>query len=96
MIAASEIWGKRIGQDDLKIVEGIGPKICELLNNTGINTWSELADTTVERLQEILESAGDSYAIHNPSTWPRQAAMANDAKWSDLKAWQDELDGGKE
>ncbi len=95
-IVASEIWGKRISQDDLKIVEGIGPKICELLNNAGINTWSNLADTTVERIQEILESAGDSYTMHDPSTWPRQAAMANDGKWAELKAWQDELDGGKE
>ncbi len=93
---ASEIWGKRIGQDDLKLVEGIGPKIAELLHDAGINTWAALADTTVERIQEILEAAGDSYAMHDPSTWSRQAAMARDAKWSELKAWQDELDAGKE
>ncbi len=83
-------------KEDLKKVEGIGPKIAELLNNAGINTFSQLGATEVDRIKEILAEAGARYAAHNPSTWPKQAQMAADGKWDELKAWQDELDGGKE
>jgi len=55
-----------------------------------------LGATEVDRLKEILAEAGGRYAAHNPSTWPKQAQMAADGKWDELKAWQDELDGGKE
>jgi large subunit ribosomal protein L27 len=92
---ASELWGKKIVQDDLQIVEGIGPKIKEIFNAGGISTWAQLAETSVERLQELLDAAGSTFSSHNPGTWPQQSAMARDAKWAELKAWQDELDGGK-
>jgi len=83
-------------KDDLKKIEGIGPKIAELLNNAGINTFSQLGATEVDRVKEILTEAGSRYATHNPGTWPKQAQMAADGKWDELKKWQDELDGGKE
>jgi small subunit ribosomal protein S1 len=82
--------------DNLKIVEGIGPKIEEHLNAAGITTYAELADTSVEKLQEILDNAGSAYKIHDPSTWAEQSAMARDGKMAELKAWQDQLNGGKE
>ena len=31
----------------------------------------------------------------SPETWPQQAQLAADGKWDELKALQDELDGGK-
>lgn len=83
------------GADDLKKIEGIGPKIAELLNEGGINTFAELAATAVERIQEILDAAGPRYRVHNPTTWPQQSALAAEGKWDELKAWQDELNGGK-
>ncbi len=82
--------------DDLKIVEGIGPKIEELLNNAGINTWVALAGTEVDKIGAILADAGKRYATHNPATWPKQAELAAAGKFDELKTWQDELDGGKE
>jgi len=82
--------------DDLKLVEGIGPKIAELFNNAGIVTFSELAATSVERLTEILAEAGGAYASHNPETWPEQAKLAAEGKFDELKEWQDKLDGGIE
>jgi predicted flap endonuclease-1-like 5' DNA nuclease len=88
--------GKKIKQDDLKIVEGIGPKIEELYNAAGISTWKALSETTVEKSQAILDAAGERFSVHNPSTWARQAEMAYHGKWDELKAWQDTLDGGKE
>jgi len=41
-----------------------------------------------------LESAGNRYKSHNPISWPKQAQMAAAGQWDELKAWQDELDGG--
>ena len=81
--------------DNLKLVEGIGPKIEELLNNAGIKTFAALASTDVDAIKKVLEDAGSRYRSHNPSTWPAQAQMAVDGKWDELKKWQDELDGGK-
>jgi small subunit ribosomal protein S1 len=85
-----------VATDDLKIIEGIGPKIEEHLNAAGISTFAQLADATVEVLQEVLDNAGSAYKIHDPSTWSEQSAMARDGKMEELKAWQDQLNGGKE
>lgn len=94
--AAKLHFGKKIRQDDLTLVEGIGPKIKQLFHDHGVNTWKSLADTTVARCQEILDTGGERYSVHNPGTWPRQAEMAYLGKWKELKDWQDILDHGKE
>lgn len=81
--------------DDLKIVEGIGPKIEQLLNNEGILTFAQLANTSPERIKEILLAGGSRFQMHDPSTWPEQSALARDGKLDELKAWQDELNKGR-
>lgn len=81
--------------EDLKKIEGIGPKIAELLNNAGISTFAALASTEAAKIKEILAAAGNRYKAHDPTTWPAQAEMAAAGEWDKLKAWQDELDGGK-
>ena len=88
--------GKKIKQDDLKMVEGIGPKIEGLLHAGGIMTWRDLADAPVEKVQAILDEAGPRYRMHSPATWAKQAALAADQKWAELEKLQDELDGGRE
>jgi predicted flap endonuclease-1-like 5' DNA nuclease len=90
------VLGKKWKQDDLKIVEGIGPKIEELYHAAGIKTWKELSETSAEKSQSILDAAGERYSIHNPGTWAKQALLAYEGKWQELKDWQDSLDGGKE
>ncbi len=92
---ASSIMGKKWKQDDLKIVEGIGPKIEELYHAAGIKTWKALSETPVQNSQAILDAAGERYAIHNPGTWAKQAELAYQGKWQELKDLQDSLDGGK-
>ena len=92
---ASAVLGKRIKSDDLTIIEGIGPKISELLIAAGVNTWEALASAQTEQLQSILTAAGPAFAIHHPETWPAQARLAADAKWLELKALQEQLDGGR-
>ncbi len=81
--------------DDLRKIEGIGPKIAEKMNEAGIMTFADMADASVERLQEILDAAGPRYRIHNPGSWPKQAGLAAAGNWDELKKLQDELDGGK-
>ncbi|HFC00371.1 MAG TPA: hypothetical protein ENJ53_06155 [Phaeodactylibacter sp.] len=83
-------------KDDLKVVEGIGPKIEEIFNNAGINTFAELENTSTDKLKSILAEAGNRYKAHDPTTWSRQAGLAAKGQWAELKKWQDVLDGGKE
>ena len=78
--------------DDLKKVEGIGPKIAETLVEAGISTFAQLAKTDAAKISEII---ADVRGNHVTDTWPAQAQMAADGKWDELKKWQDELDGGK-
>lgn len=93
--AAIMFAGKKWKSDDLKIVEGIGPKIEELLHKADIKTWKALSEASVTRLKEILDAAGPSYQIHDPGTWAQQAGLADQGKWDELKKWQDELNAGK-
>jgi large subunit ribosomal protein L27 len=81
--------------DDLKKIEGIGPKIEQLLHDKGILTFNDLAAASADDVKAILTEAGPRYTIHDPATWGKQAEMAAAGKWDELKAWQKELDGGK-
>ncbi|GMN09671.1 hypothetical protein MTsPCn9_17140 [Croceitalea sp. MTPC9] len=93
--AAKAAFGKRIKQDDLKIVEGIGPKIEGLFHNFDIKTWKALSEASVAKCQEVLNSGGDRYRIHDPASWPMQSKMAYKGDWKKLAKWQDEHKGGK-
>jgi len=82
--------------DDLKKIEGIGPKIAGILTEAGYETFAKLAKADPEKIREILlEKGGKRYAMHNPTTWAKQAELAAEGKWDELKKWQDELDGGR-
>jgi predicted flap endonuclease-1-like 5' DNA nuclease len=91
---AMKMLGFSQNPEDLKIIEGIGPKIEDILKKAGVKTWSDLAGTSVDRLQDILGAAGDRYKLAKPDTWPKQAGMAAAGNWSDLKEYQDYLDKG--
>ncbi len=84
---------KKAAKDDLKKIEGIGPKIAETLNANGIVTFADLAKAEPSQIAEFIK---DVRGNHVPTTWPKQAQMAADGKWDELKKWQDELDGGIE
>ncbi len=79
--------------DDLKLIEGIGPKISSLLNAAGIMTFAQLASTSVTDLQAILDKAG--LRLGDPATWPEQAARAAKGDLAGLQVLQDELKGGR-
>jgi predicted flap endonuclease-1-like 5' DNA nuclease len=81
--------------DDLALIEGVGPKIAELLNAAGITTFAKLADTKPSEIKAILEAAGKRYQMHDPATWPKQAALARDGKTAELAKLQDQLKAGR-
>lgn len=82
------------GMDDLEVIEGIGPKIAGLFHASGIRMFWELAQTPQARMQEILDAAGPTFKLANPSTWAQQASQAANNRWADLRKLQDDLDGG--
>lgn len=92
---AKTAFGKNIKENDLKIVEGIGPKIEELFHKFDIKTWKALSETSADTCQEVLNSGGKRYRIHDPASWPMQAKMAYEGHWKQLAEWQEKHRAGK-
>ncbi|MDO5509909.1 MAG: 50S ribosomal protein L21 [Weeksellaceae bacterium] len=86
---------KQAKKDDLTVVEGIGPKVEELLINKGITTFKALAASSFDELRAILDEQEGVYLAMDPTTWPQQAQLAADGKMDELKTLQSELDGGR-
>jgi predicted flap endonuclease-1-like 5' DNA nuclease len=93
--AAKAVFGKKIKQDDLKVIEGIGPKIEGMFKDSGIKTWKALSEASVADCQKVLDKGGKRYRIHDPASWPMQAKMCYEGKWPDLMKWQEEHKHGK-
>tara|TARA_R110000782_G_scaffold178056_8_gene268945 strand:+ start:157 stop:750 length:594 start_codon:yes stop_codon:yes gene_type:complete len=93
--AAKAVFGKNIKQDDLKVVEGIGPKIEGMFKDHGIKTWKALSEASLADCQKILDTGGTRYKIHDPASWPMQSKMCYEGKWEDLAKWQEEHKHGK-
>jgi uncharacterized protein (DUF697 family) len=81
------------GHDDLTRIEGIGPKISEMLQDRGIATFTQLAETDVDRLRQILHEA--NLRMSDPGTWPEQAKLAAAGQWEALDALQKKLTAGR-
>ena len=82
-------------KDDLTRIEGIGPKIAQLLKTAGITSYAKLSDADSEQLKDILAKGGSAYLQHDPGAWPAQANLAAAKDWESLDKMQDELKGGK-
>ncbi|NJX15324.1 50S ribosomal protein L21 [Tamlana crocina] len=82
--------------DDLKKIEGAGPKAAEALVNAGLDTFAKVAKATPEELSNILSEASSRLSHIVTETWPKQAGLAAEGKWDELKELQDRLDGGIE
>jgi len=94
--AAAGLTAGFAGQrDDLKRIEGIGPKISRLLNDHGIWTFAQLASASVDRLEEILRSGGPNFQLADPQTWSEQAQLAADGAWDEFQALQQRLVRGQ-
>ncbi|HET91556.1 MAG TPA: hypothetical protein ENN99_12590 [Chloroflexi bacterium] len=80
---------------NLQKIAGIGPKIASILNAHGIYTFADLAEVTVDELQQYLQEAGPRYRLADPTTWPAQARLAADGDWEALETLQGNLKGGR-
>jgi ribosomal protein L13 len=83
--------------DDLTIIEGIGPKIAELLIDNGITTFAQVADASVEDLTKILNEGGAKFnaQVSTIPSWAEQSALARDGKMEELETLKTELNNGK-
>lgn len=82
--------------DDLKKIEGVGPKAAEAMVNAGLDTFAKVAKAKPAKLTEILTEASSRLAHLVTDTWPKQAKLAAEDKWEELNKLQDKLDGGVE
>ena len=85
----------KVVADDLVKIEGVGPKINELLAAAGIVTFAQLAATPVAKLKEILANGGGRFKQWDPGTWPEQAALAAKGDWEAFNKLTKELIGGR-
>jgi predicted flap endonuclease-1-like 5' DNA nuclease len=91
---ATPVVHHEIKKDDLTKIEGIGPKIAEMIQAKGIHTFCDLADASTSELQSILDEGGPAYRIANPGTWAEQAGLLCAGKIEEFNALCLELDGG--
>lgn len=84
----------QVVEDDLIIIEGIGPKISSVLKGRGIRTFAQLAQTSPQALKQMLLDAG--LRLGDPASWPEQARLAAAGDMEGLKKLQDSLKGGRE
>ena len=83
-------------QDKFSYLTGIGKKVSSILRLAGIETFSQLAATDVNRIREILEEANPSLLnITDPTTWPEQARLAAIGDWTTLSALEESIKKSK-
>ncbi|MFK7813820.1 MAG: 30S ribosomal protein S2 [Maribacter sp.] len=94
--AAPKKEAKAAKADDLTKIEGVGPKAAEYLAAAGLDTFAKVSKAKADKMKEILTSASSRMGHLDPTSWPKQAKMAADGKWDELKEWQDNTKGGVE
>ena len=67
---------KTSGNDDLKLIYGIGPKTEIALNNNGVKTYADLAKLETAEVEAILEKAGTIFSKTEAQDWKKQAEVA--------------------
>jgi predicted flap endonuclease-1-like 5' DNA nuclease len=81
--------------DDLKRIEGIGPKMAAALNRAGIRTFRQLSEADEPALRAAIEAAGLRFA---PSlvTWARQARLLADGDEHGFNVLTKQLTAGRD
>ena len=82
----------RAMQDNFAILDGIGPRVSEVLRSAGVNTFAKLAATDEDGIRGILEAENPSLLrLTDPSTWQEQAGLAAEGDWEALSSLQESL-----
>ena len=93
--AGGHDWPETEAVDDLTLIEGIGPKISEILKAAGFSTFAALAVADAASIQAVLDEAGSRYRLADPGSWPEQASLAAAEDWESLDDLQSRLTGGR-
>ncbi len=80
-------------EDDLTLIEGIGPKVVKVLNAAGVHRFNDLAHAKPAEVERILKDAG--LQMMNPAGWIEQAQAAAKGDWKKFEKLQKELKGGR-
>jgi large subunit ribosomal protein L21 len=91
---ASKVAASKGGKDNLEVIEGIGPKIAQVLVDGGISTFAQLASAKADDVSAMLKASGGRFSLANPASWAEQAALLRDGKMDEFKALTDALVGG--
>ena len=81
--------------DNLRRIEGIGPKIAAALVAAGYPTYAAIAAATEDELREAVAGQGIKFAP-SAATWADQAQYLVDSDADGLQEYQDYLVGGQE
>jgi len=64
---------KTTAKSDLKVINGVGPKMEKVLNAAGIATFADLAAFKAADLKNILLAENARYAMYEPKEWIAEA-----------------------
>lgn len=81
LLEGARLLGVPVVHNDFTLIEGIGPRIAQLLIDRGITTWWALANTDLELLRSVLREAGPKFQVHDPRSWPHQARLLAFGEW---------------
>ncbi len=79
--------------DDFKRLNGIGPKIANLLKDKGILTYQQLSAMDAKQLFDFLQKEGVRVRQSDPASWKKQANLAAEGKWDEIKKLQQTQSG---
>ena len=79
--------------DDLKIIEGIGPKVARILTQAGYGTFTALAKAKAAEVDKVLDTAG--LQMMDSAGWIDQARLAAKGDMAGLAELQEKLKGGR-
>jgi predicted flap endonuclease-1-like 5' DNA nuclease len=80
-------------EDDLTLIEGIGPKSAEALKKAGLKTFAQIAKMSPEDLEKAIKDQ-KVRLVGSTETWPMQAELAAAGKLSELESLQSRIKGG--
>ena len=93
-VAVKAVTPKPARPDDLKRVEGVGPKMQQALRAVGIETFAQLASTPQGELQSAIDAA--KLMSLSVGTWAKQARFLADGDEAGFVAYIEQLVGGVE
>lgn len=73
VLATTKKAAAKVKADDLKVINGIGPKMEKVLNAKGIKSYADLAVFNPIALKDLLVGENPRYAMYEPKEWVAEA-----------------------